>query len=354
MKTQLHRVGLFFLILASWQSTFNANPLFESDEILDVVLTAPISQVYRQKNDAKRLWQTGTWAYTDNNGTIEKLDVSIRTRGIFRRENCKRPPLRLNFKKDQVKATLFQGQDKIKLVSPCKASTLAQQQLLLEYLAYRSLSILTDNSMRTRMLRLKHVDSGNKKTWTHYAFLLEPESDIAERLGLKVKHVPRLHSSQHNKTHTALIELFQLMIANNDYSVLAGPEGKDCCHNVEVLSPIDTDQNQSEQNLVLIPYDFDSSGLVNARYALPPEKLPIKSVRTRYYRGRCQKLETINTSIAHILSKKPEILELFQNNTLLNNRTKNKNIKYLREYFQLLESPKGIESKIIGNCRGKI
>ena len=31
-----------------------------------------------------------------------------------------------------------------------------------------------------------------------------------------------------------------------------------------------------------------------------------------------------------------------------------KNINLLNEYFQLLESPKGIESKIIGNCRGKI
>ena len=354
MKTQLYRVALFFLILAGWQSTFNANPLFESDEILDVVLTAPISQAYRQKNQTKSLWQAGQWSYTDIDGTTQTLDVSIRTRGIFRRENCKLPPLRLNFKKDQVKATLFKGQDKIKLVSPCRSNTLAQQQLLLEYLAYRSLSILTENSMRTRMLRLKYVDSDNNRSWTHYAFLLEPESEIAKRLGLKVKHVPKLHSSQHNKTQTALIELFQLMIGNNDYSVLAGPEGKDCCHNVEVLSPSNAELNQAEQNLVVIPYDFDSSGLINASYAVPPEKLPIKSVRTRYYRGRCQKVEIIYTSIAHILSKKPEILELFQSNTLLNARTKKKTIKYLHEYFRLLESPKGIENKIIGNCRGKI
>ena len=349
MKTQLHRFALFFLIFVGWQSTLDANPLFESDEILNVVITAPISQVYQQKKLTHRLWHTGKWAYTDINGVTERLDVSIRTRGVSRRKNCKLPPLRLNFKKKQLKGTLFQGQDKIKLVSPCRANSTAQQKLLLEYLAYSSLSILTENSMRTRMLRLSYVDTDNKKTWTHYAFLLEPESEIAERLGLEVKHLPKLHSRQHNKAHTALIELFQLLIANNDYSVLSGPEGSDCCHNVEVLSPVNDDQN-----LVLIPYDFDSSGLVNASYAVPPEKLPIESVRDHYYRGRCQKVETINTSIAHILSKKSEILELFQSNTLLNARTKKKTIKYLHEYFQLLESPKSIDKKIIGNCRGKI
>ncbi len=349
MNTLISRIVIFSLILVGWQSILSANSLFENDEILNVVLTAPISQAYQQKKLTHRLWHTGQWAFTDTDSTTKRLDVSIRTRGVNRRKNCKLPPLRLNFKKKQVEGTLFQGQDKIKLVAPCKANDSAEQQLILEFLAYRSLAILTEKSMRTRLLRLSYVDSDNKKTWTHYAFLLETESEIARRLGLEVRHVPKVYSRQHNKPHTALIELFQLLIANNDYSVIVGPNGSDCCHNIEVLAP-----PVGDEDLIMIPYDFDSSGLVDASYAIPSEKIPIKSVRTRYFRGRCQTDEILNAGIAQVLSKKTEILDLFQGNELLNARNKSKTIKYINDYFKIIEDPKGIEKKIKRKCRGKV
>ncbi len=36
-----------------------------------------------------------------------------------------------------------------------------------------------------------------------------------------------------------------------------------------------------------VPYDFDSSGLVNAHYAAPPEGLRVRNIRQRLYRGFC-------------------------------------------------------------------
>ena len=36
-----------------------------------------------------------------------------------------------------------------------------------------------------------------------------------------------------------------------------------------------------------VPYDFDFSGLVGTPYATPPDQVPIKNVRTRFYRGYC-------------------------------------------------------------------
>ena len=38
---------------------------------------------------------------------------------------------------------------------------------------------------------------------------------------------------------------------------------------------------------MVVPYDFDVSGLVNPPYALPPEGLGLDTVRQRRYRGYC-------------------------------------------------------------------
>ena len=63
--------------------------------------------------------------------------------------------------------------------------------------------------------------------------------------------------------------LFQHMIGNHDWSMRAGPVGKECCHNAELIGP------PRPATLIPIPYDFDFSGLVDAPYATPPEGIPI-------------------------------------------------------------------------------
>ena len=47
------------------------------------------------------------------------------------------PPLWVNFKKSDVKGTLFHKQDKLKLVVHCGDSIRYEQALVREYLAYR-------------------------------------------------------------------------------------------------------------------------------------------------------------------------------------------------------------------------
>ena len=86
------------------------NPLFREHETLKAVLTAPLSQTYAQRDSDVRLYFPGQWTYMDEAGESRRLDVSIRIRGNFRKEYCELPPIRLNFKKSQVKGTLFKGQ----------------------------------------------------------------------------------------------------------------------------------------------------------------------------------------------------------------------------------------------------
>ena len=161
-------IACALLVTAGLADAAERKPLFRDHAPLKAVLTAPISQAYAQRQSDVRLYFPGQWSYTDAGGETQRLEVSIRIRGNFRRNYCELPPLRLNFKKSQVEGTLFDGQDKLKLVSPCRHGLESQQDLLLEYMAYRIFEILTDYSFGARLIRLSYVDSDEKlKSWTY-------------------------------------------------------------------------------------------------------------------------------------------------------------------------------------------
>ncbi len=228
-------------------------PLFQDDSIIKAVLTAPIAQAYAQRDQDVRIYIPGQWSYTTDTGETHRLDVSIRTRGLFRREYCELPPLQLNFKKAQVKDTLFAGQNKLKVVAPCQNGAKSQQLVVLEYLAYRTFQILTEQSFGTRLVRLSYVDSDEKMPpWTDLVFVIEDDKDMAKRLGLTRLKIVANRFDQMDHSSTALAELFQLLIANNDFSVLSSEEGRECCHNSEILA---LDDNADVR--IPVPYDFD-------------------------------------------------------------------------------------------------
>ena len=314
-----------------------------------VVLTAPISQAYAQRHQDVRIYFPGQWTYVEDSGETQRLDVSIRTRGIFRREYCQLPPLQLNFKKKQVKDTLFAGQDKLKIVAPCKDGPKPQQDVILEYLAYRTFEIITDHSFGTRLIRLSYVDSDEKlRPWTDLTFVIEDDADMAERLGLTRLRVVSNDYDQLDLEKTALVELFQLLIANNDYSVLQAAEGRDCCHNTEILAP----KNDADVRIP-VPYDFDISGLVNAKYASPPAYIPIRFVRTRYYRGLCQPPGNLEAAIAVMQSKRQQIMDLFENTAELEPNRKKKTLEFIGKFYEMLDDPAKIEKEILSRCRAQ-
>ncbi|MDJ0748942.1 MAG: hypothetical protein QNJ11_05630 [Woeseiaceae bacterium] len=325
------------------------NPLFREHETLKAVLTAPLSQTYAQRDSDVRLYFPGQWTYMDEAGESRRLDVSIRIRGNFRKEYCELPPIRLNFKKSQVKGTLFKGQDKLKLVSPCQHGLDAQQKLLLEYLAYRTYEILTDRSFGSRLIRLSYVDSDEKlQPWTDLAFVIEDENDISKRLGLDMARVAENRFDELDQPTTALYELFQLLISNHDYSVLKGPDGSYCCHNSMMFT-----QEEAADKRIPIPYDFDMSGIVNAKYAAPPSHLPIRLVRTRYYRGLCQPDDVMQDAVAHMLSKKEEILALYETMPELSRLSRNRTLAYVKRFFAILEDEDKFRVQVLGRCRGR-
>ena len=324
-------------------------PLFEEEQPLQAVLSAPLGQVYAQRRKDDRLYFPGFWSYNDNNGEKQRLSVQIRTRGIYRRLNCRLPPLQLNFKKSEVKGTLFKGQDKLKLVGPCGTRSRDDQFLILEYLAYRAFDLVADgHSFDTRMIELSYVDTEQKeKPWTDMTFVIEDEDDLAKRLGRILMKVPKIDSSQLDPVQSTVVELFQYMIGNTDYSTIRAAAGLDCCHNVKLMALKD-----SREGIIPVPYDFDSSGIVDAPYAKPSETIPIRSVRKRFYTGRCRDPSFLDNAIARYIENRAAIIALFRDSEYLEDRYKKKTVSYLEEFFEVINDPAKVERELSSRCRG--
>ena len=92
---------------------------------------------------------------------------------------------------------------------------------------------------------------------------------------------PAVERAQYEPEALALLDVFQYLIGNTDWSAFAGPRGEDCCHNVVPYV-------RADGTFVPVAYDFDASGIVNPPHAAPDQRLPIRNVRQRLYRGRCR------------------------------------------------------------------
>ena len=135
--------------------------------------------------------------------------------------------------------------------------------------------------------------------------LLEDEDRFAERQGWTKLEEPAVDRARYDAESLALLEVFEYFIGNTDWSVAAASHGEDtCCHNVVPYA-------RSDGTLVPVPYDFDSSGIVNPPYAAPDERLRLRDVRQRLYRGRCRSPEELAPIFARFEAQKPAIVALF-------------------------------------------
>ena len=124
-------------------------PLFEDQTKLDVIIEMPMKTIVNDAED--RPVVSGVLRYTDAGSEVE-LDFTMSTRGKSRLEHCKFPPLSMNLKKKQVEGTLFDGQNKLKIVTRCRPGNLYERYLFQEFGIYGGFNVLTDFSFRARAL----------------------------------------------------------------------------------------------------------------------------------------------------------------------------------------------------------
>ena len=318
------------------------DPLFQSDEALDVTITAPLTTLIKERSKDEYL--AGAFQYTEADGNTVNFDLDVRARGNFRHKTCEFPPVTLNLKRSQAQGTLFDKQNKLKLVIQCAKNDRYEQMVLREYLAYRILNTLVDTSFRVRLLRVRYVDTEtDNESKTRYAFLIEHKKRLAARLDLEGIKIERATVAAIQPDLLNLTSIFQYLIGNTDFSPIAGPPGDDCCHNY-VLFGNDVDP------IMAIPYDFDQSGLVNAPYAEPNERFRIRSVRQRVYRGRCANNEHVEASLSQFQDHRDAIYEKITEQEGLVSDVRKQLIRYVDGFYKLIDNPRDVQRRIVQRC----
>jgi hypothetical protein len=319
--------------------------LFDWHQTMKVRIEAPIAELRKDHSEDKSV--EGLFAYVDANGVEQSLNIKIRPRGRYRRQKdiCGFPPLQLDFRKGQVKGTEFRGQNKLKLVTHCNNSRSSyEQNLLQEYLAYRIFNVMTDQSFRVRLLRVDYIDSANAKLFrTKYAFFIEDEDELGDRIGLQPAKVKEITFEQLEPAQAALFSAFQYMIGNTDFSAVRGPSDTWCCHNaIPYIGP--------RGQFIPIPYDFDFSGLVNATYAAPRPGLKITTVTERQYRGLCSSNSLLPDTLALFAARQPAVEDLVNNQDGLTNASKRSTLRFLKQFYEEISDPKKVDRYLVKEC----
>jgi hypothetical protein len=313
--------------------------LFEEQAPMKITLTLNLKEFQRTKYKGEYI--PASFTYQINDTLRLEKNMRIKARGNFRKNYCQFAPYWLNIKKADVESIHLQDTKKFKIVTQCNDSKTYADYLLREYLAYRIYNILSDISFRVRLIDMTYVDTGRKgKITKNWAFMIEPEEMLAERLHALVIKKDELRMSMMEPEAFDLMALFMFMIGNSDYSI----GGR---HNVKLLGM----EGFGAKGYTPVPYDFDYAGLVNASYAIPGEKLGITSVRERYFLGPCREDEEYAQVIAEINNHRDEILALIQSFEYLDEKNKKDVIGYLEEYFNMAETPYFIGTSLKSTCR---
>jgi hypothetical protein len=323
--------------VTSAKDDFN-DELFETNDVLNIKLTGDLRSLFNDRKDEAK-YHDITVSYVDKEGKTISIPANAKTRGNFRRKlgNCTYPPIWLDFSENKNQsASLFSGQVKLKLVMPCRGDDLVVR----EYLLYRIYNLITEKSLRARLVKVETEDTKrNKDGKPFFGILLEEDRQMAERNhSILVKH-PMLRMQNTEKDAFLKMAVFEYLIGNTDWSV-------EYEQNIRLLA------KDSLSVPTAVPYDFDHAGLVDAPYAQPAEELQMRSVRERRYRGYCiSDMKEFVPVIAFYNEIKKDIYALYTNCSLIDSKYLKATIKYLDEFYNTINDAKKLQEEFGYPCR---
>ena len=292
--------------------------------VLEITLTTDLQKLMH--NDAHTDYQPAF--LTDAAGQTE-YRLKVKPRGKFRRKVCDFPPLKLNFSKDRLEDAGLEGKyDKLKLVTHCTDKKLnAKDNVLREYLVYKMYNELTDNSYRVLLVKIKYVDLHNSvRPVRRYGILIEDTDEMANRLNGEECECHGLSDDLIARAPANLTAMFQYMVGNEDWDVPG-------LRNVKAVKL----HTGSDFYNLIVPYDFDFSGVVNAEYAIPDPNLQHSTLQQRHFFGKFDTEEDFALMSGHFMNKSRDIIGLVRNFKLLPLSSRLEIANYLNEFFLTLE-----------------
>ncbi len=305
--------------------SINRNEFFENDSPATLSISVNLKNIDQPKQvDVKR---PAIARLTLPNDSSYEAPIELHARGKSRLAMCDPPPLMLYFKTNTPGTLSKLG--KLKLVWACNSTEYYDQLILKEYLIYKMYNLLTPYSFRVRLLNVQVSDSSakNGKVIKRKGFLIENIDDVAKRYDCKEFQDTSLMPNETNQFQYALVTIFQYMIANTDWSI-----GN--YQNIKMIVP----NGIPRKPPLIIPYDFDYSGLVDAEYAVPYETIPIENVRQRYNRATRLNMVYIDSATQVILLAKERIFSLIENMPELKPAIKREMSRFLNEFYLLIKN----------------
>jgi len=312
--------------------------LFTNDEIFELSLRFDINEYTRNRTEDKYLDAILTY-HINRNDSLNK-EVKLRSRGVSRKKICQFPPLSLNFKKTEFNKEDLKRIGKIKVVTHCERGN--EEYLFREYLVYKLLNILTEYSFKVRLVRINYINTHKvSKPLSTYAFFIEPMDFLIERTNSTEVELTNLGQTNILPEVMDRVAVFSYMIGNTDWSI-AG------LHNCKILAQ----KNSQHPELgILVPYDFDYSGLVNSDYAVPYEPLGLTSVRQRYYLGICRSEDVFWNALKEFSDKKEECYKIIEEFPLLSEKSKKDMIVFLDTFYRGIEKRNLVLSEMKRTCK---
>ena len=354
MKYQLllYPLVIYVLCSSSVSADSPASRLFDSHSPLNLSLPVNFKTLCRPRETSDCDYTPTKLEIEDENGATQSIPVEIRIRGGWRSlsENCNVPLLFIRFSGQHTAGTPFEGQSLLPLTTHCgkfhgldnpiaaRRSGSYEKVLLREYLGYRLYNLITDASLKVRLVRINYENpEKSRRVISSYAFFTEHFDSLAARR--KAELLPRF-SFDHETidTHSAdILALYQFMIGNTDWSIVRQR------NTILVQSP--------GGKQVPVPYDLDMSGLVNAHYAGPAPGLPIDNVRDRYYLGFCHPGIDWTSLFYEFRNMQSALLALPGEIPELGKTEQKSAVRYLEKFFTILNTAEQAEKKIIKACK---
>ncbi len=313
--------------------------LFSSDEQIPITLIADFKAVERDRNPQSTKVFPATIVAPSLNGGEDRITVNIRTRGHSRRavNTCTFAPLRIEFT-GKTEGTVFEGHKSLKLGTHCRDADSYEQYVYREFAAYKIFNLITARSFRARLSTATYVDvSNNKPITTRAGLFLEDDDDVARRLDGETSDLQNLSYGHVDSESMMLLSLFAYMIGNTDMSLAK-------LHNIILV-------RASNRTLYPVPYDFDYSGLVNARYAVPAKLLNLPTVRERLYRGPCVTEETLTPHLTRMRAMREAVMAIYDQIPNMDAGYRKDARGYLEQFFKIIEKPGDAKRAFIDGCK---
>jgi len=337
-------LALCLPVAASAQETVKEpEPLFRSREPLAITIKAPFKQLFKNRDTINVKPVSGTVEFTDATAGPVTLPITLETRGHFRLKpgTCSFAPLKVRFDKEKTKGTVFAKQGSLKLTTHCQNNPRFEQDLLVEEGIYRMFNLLTPLSHRTRLAKVLYIPTDDTtKTITRYGFFTETDEAMAKRNGGVLMKQTGGKFDDIDQPYLDLVMLFEYFIGNTDWSIYM-------VHNFRIV-------NVTERaSYYAVAYDFDFSGLVNASYAIPDGRLPIKSVRQRLYRGPCKTIDELRPTLELYTAKKDSLYAALQSVPDLDPKRLKEATDYMDEFFKEIKNPKDFDGALGYACKNR-